>query len=92
MKVTINKREEHFFQRRIEFCGHVIDAQGLHKTTEKIQAIVESPKPVNISQLRSFLGMLNYYQTFLPNRSAKLHGSTTCIITKGGEVVLDQNL
>ena len=61
-----------FFRRQIEFCGRVIDAQGLQKTTEKIQSIVESPKPMNVSQLRSFLGMVNYYRNFLPNLSTKL--------------------
>ena len=70
--LTINKKKSVFFRRQIEFCGHVIDAQGLHKTTEKIQAIVESPKPMNVSQLRSFLGMVNYYRKFLPNLSTKL--------------------
>ena len=70
--LTINKKKSIFFRRQIEFCGHVIDAQGLHKTTEKIQAIVESPKPMNVSQLRSFLGMVNYYRKFLPNLSTKL--------------------
>ena len=70
--LTINKKKSIFFQRQIEFCGHVIDAQGLHKTTEKIQAIVESPKPMNVSQLRSFLGMVNYYRKFHPNLSTKL--------------------
>ena len=66
--VTINKVKSIFFQRQVEFCGHVIDAQGLQKTTEKIQSI----KPKNVSQLRSFLGMVNYYRKFLPNLSTKL--------------------
>ena len=39
---------------------------------EKVRAIVEAPQPVNITQLKSFLGMLNYYGKFLPNLSTHL--------------------
>ena len=31
------------------------------------------PRPENVSQLRSFLGLVNYYNRFLPNASTVLH-------------------
>jgi len=31
------------------------------------------PRPENVSQLRSFLGLVNYYNCFLPNASTVLH-------------------
>ena len=34
---------------------------------EKVEAITKTPDPENVYQLRSFLGMLNYYHRFLPN-------------------------
>jgi hypothetical protein len=37
-----------------------------------VRAILEAPNPQNVSQLRSFLGMLNYYANFLPNVSTTL--------------------
>jgi len=39
---------------------------------EKIHAIVRAPAPNNVSQLKAFLGMLNYYAKFLPNISSRL--------------------
>jgi hypothetical protein len=45
--------------------GHLIDAQGLHPTQEKIKAVSEAPRPQNVSQLRSFIGLLTYYSKFL---------------------------
>ena len=48
-----------FFQESVEYLGHIIDAAGLHKSPEKVRAIVEAPAPCDVSQLRSFLGMLS---------------------------------
>jgi len=59
-----------FFQSsRIKFCGHEIDERGLHKTKDKIEAILSAPRPTNQSQLRSAQGLINYYSRFLENLS-----------------------
>ncbi|XP_061094922.1 uncharacterized protein K02A2.6-like [Conger conger] len=46
-----------FFKSCITYCGHTIDAQGLHKCQEKIQAVMKAPQPQDVPQLRSFLGI-----------------------------------
>ena len=56
----------------IEYLGHIISAQGLHTSKSKTKVIVEAPRPQNISQLRSFLGMVNYYSKFLEHLSTEL--------------------
>ena len=35
-----NKEKCEFFRDRVQFCGHEIDSEGLHKTQEKIEAVV----------------------------------------------------
>jgi hypothetical protein len=52
---------------KIEFCGHVIDAEGLHKTSKKVEAVLNAPEPKNVSELRAFLGLVNYYGRFMEN-------------------------
>ncbi len=67
LKANLDKCE--FFQESITYCGHKISKDGLHKTTDKVEAVLEAPRPENDTQLRSFLGMVNYYHRFLRNLS-----------------------
>ncbi|XP_021379798.1 uncharacterized protein K02A2.6-like [Mizuhopecten yessoensis] len=60
------------FKEKIEFCGHVIDGEGLHKTQDKVDAVVNAVVPETVTQLRAFLGLVNYYGKFLQNLSTVL--------------------
>lgn len=62
-----------FFKNAVSYCGHIIDAEGLHKSPDKVAAVLNVPQPTNVSQLRSFIGLVNYYHRFLPNLSTKLY-------------------
>ena len=61
-----------FLMSKIEYLGHVIDEHELHTTEDKIKAIKEAPRPKNVSELRAFIGIINYYGKCLPNLSSKL--------------------
>eukprot|EP00731_Ephydatia_muelleri_P016508 Em0009g932a len=54
---------------------------GVRPTQEKLQAIVDAPAPKDVSQLKSFLGLVNYYSKFLPPPSKHI-GTTLCICLK----------
>lgn len=56
-----------FFAESVQFLGMKIDKNGIHKTEEKIKAIVNMPPPTDLKSLQSFLGMVNYYAKFIPN-------------------------
>ena len=56
----------------VEYLGHTISADGLRPTAEKVRAIMEAPTPKDVPQLRSFLGLVNYYGKFLPHLSSVL--------------------
>ena len=58
-----------FLAESVEYLGHRITAHGLQPTDEKIRAIRDAPAPKDISQLKSFLGLVNYYGKFLPHLS-----------------------
>ena len=66
---TLKESKRTFAAPSVEYLGHIIDKDGLHPSEEKLQAIQLAPEPWNIIELKSFLGLLNYYAKFLPNLS-----------------------
>ncbi|EYC17421.1 hypothetical protein Y032_0030g2037 [Ancylostoma ceylanicum] len=58
-----------FMEREIAFLGHRVDEQGVHVDPEKIEKVKQYPKPTNLAQLRTFLGLCGYYRKFILNFS-----------------------
>ena len=56
----------------VVYLWHRIDREGIHKEPSKMKAILNAPTPKTESELRSFLGMLNYYGNFIPHLSTLL--------------------
>ena len=70
--VKLKKAKCVFLQPYVEYLGHGIDEKGIHPLAEKIEAIRKAPVPTDVSQLKSYLGLLNYYSKFMPNLSTIL--------------------
>ncbi len=68
----LKKQKCYFMLPSVEHLGHVISEKGIQPTDKKVQAIHAAPIPTNQSQLKSFLGLINYYCKFLPNFSHTL--------------------
>lgn len=76
--LVINASKCVFGKPEITFLGHNVSAAGIQPTNEKVSVIKDFPKPKNEKQLRQFLGMINFYRSFLPNAAtvqAPLHQS-----------------
>ena len=67
--IRVKRNKCYFMQSSVQYLGRRIDAEGIHATDSKLKAITEAPAPKNIQELRSFLGLLNYYGRFIPNLS-----------------------
>lgn len=67
--IKINLEKSVFFQEEIEFLGHHLSKQGIKPLSSKIREIEEAPAPQNVTQLKSFLGLLNFYMKFVPRLS-----------------------
>jgi hypothetical protein len=70
--VRLNKDKCVYMAPEVIYLGYKIDAKGLHPVEDKVCAIIDAPSPTNVTELRSYLGLLNYYGRFLPNLSMEL--------------------
>lgn len=61
-----------FLQPSVKYLGHILSKNGISPTQDKIEAIVRAPAPKDKQQLQAYLGLLNYYNRFLPNCSSEL--------------------
>jgi len=55
-----------FMEPEVTYCGYVISGGGVQPEVAKVDAIKNAPEPKDVSQLRAFLVMLNFYHRFLP--------------------------
>lgn len=77
--LRLNKSKCEFLKSSIEVLGFIIDEMELHQAKSKIKAMVEAPRPIDTKQLQAFLGLINLYARFLPNRSENFKALYDCV-------------
>ena len=61
-----------FGRSSMEFLGHHVDASGIRPLDNKVKAVCSYPRPVTLSELRTYLGLINFYHRFLPQAASIL--------------------
>jgi len=49
----------------VEYLGHVIYLGGLGVQQAKVEAIAHIPRPMDVSKVRAFMGLTNYYRRYV---------------------------
>ena len=62
-----NKEKCCFNMMKLEFMGHVLSKDGVAPEESKIKAVGSAREPKNASEVRSFLGLVNYCGRFIPD-------------------------
>ncbi|GBG86615.1 hypothetical protein CBR_g41679 [Chara braunii] len=65
----INAKKCDWAKTQVLYLGHVLDGDGVKPEDSKIAAIRDWPTPRMLAELRSFLGLANYYRKFVRNFS-----------------------
>ncbi|GBG75448.1 hypothetical protein CBR_g20078 [Chara braunii] len=65
----INAKKCNWAKAQVLYLGHVLDEDGVKPEDSKIAAIRDWSTPRTLTELRSFLGLANYYRKFVRNFS-----------------------
>lgn len=69
--LTINEAKTVRNTQETEFLGFTIKDGSISPTISKKEAIENFQIPKTVKELRSFLGMMNHLQSFIPNLAVK---------------------
>lgn len=61
-----------FLVEEVSYLGYIVSKEGIKADPTKVEAIQKMQRPRNVSELRSFLGLLNFFAKFIKNFSAIL--------------------
>lgn len=70
--VKIRKDKCSFRKSEVSYLGHKITSDGLQPLEKNLEAVMKAPSPKNVSELRSYIGLLTYYSKFLPSMATML--------------------
>lgn len=57
--ITLNKEKFTVATPQVNFCGYKLSEAGKSVDDEKVSAIKDFPTPANLTDLRSFTGLVN---------------------------------
>ena len=58
-----------FLKKHIQYLGHIVWGKGITPMPEKLACIQEMPPPKTPKEVKQFLGLIGYYQKFVPRFS-----------------------
>ena len=65
--LRLTSRKCQFFQSSLTFLGYEISADGVRPPADRVSAISDMPLPETSTQLRQFMGTLNFFRQMIPN-------------------------
>jgi len=71
-QLKINADKSSFCAITTEYLGYTLTREGIKPQNNKVQAILALKAPTNVKQLRTFLGMVQYYRDMWTKRSKML--------------------
>ena len=63
---TVKLSKCFFGREEVSYLGHVVNSQGIKPDPAKLAAVGDFKVPINLTEVRSFLGLTTYYHRFVP--------------------------
>ena len=64
--LSLNPSKCVFGASSLKFLSHTISEHGIAPSQKRVEAIINMPPPSSIRQIQQFVGMINYYNRFIP--------------------------
>ncbi|ROT65767.1 reverse transcriptase [Penaeus vannamei] len=77
--LTINPGKCQFFRSKLDFLGHTLTSNGIAPNQNKVQAVIDFPRPQNQKDLKSFLGLSGFYRPFIKDYGSIAQPLTTLL-------------
>ena len=61
----VNKEKCSFAQPEVAYCGFIVGEKGVRPQPEKLAVVHAWPEPKDTCEVRSFLGLYGFYQSFV---------------------------
>jgi len=55
-----------FAQPQVEYLGYIVSRDGIRASRDKTKAVRNFPVPMNVKEVRSFLGLASFYRRLVP--------------------------
>ena len=56
---------------QVQFLGHIVSHEGAGVDPAKTEAVEKWPTPVNVMDVRAFLGLASYYRRYIPDTTRR---------------------
>ena len=71
-KITLNPSKCYLGLTQVEYVGHTINKNGLHFTRDKLDSVLNFPRPETMKNVKSFIGLANYFRDHIRNHSLRV--------------------
>ena len=62
--LKLSAKKCHLFQPEVDFLGRVVTRDGIAISPDKVNTVLTWPRPQNVQEVRSFLGLASYYRKY----------------------------
>ena len=67
--IKVNPKKMKLGLTKVECVGHVVDQEGIHFSRSKLDSVLNFKQPETAAQMKSFLGLANYFRDHIKNYS-----------------------